>query len=80
MKITLNKLRTFDRSHLDKILKTKDKFRILKFLEEWGLCVTNKKIQPLDEYKQVWSDLYSYYDKLQLTRKIGLNSAYRCLA
>lgn len=72
MEITLNKLRTFEKKNLKKILETEDKFRILSFLNEWGLRVVNKKIIPKIEYKDLWEDLYSYYDKKQLVKKINL--------
>lgn len=76
MNITLSKLRTFDQSQLDKIFKLGDKFKIIKFLDEWGLHVVNKKVIPKDEYKTIWGDLYKYYDKKQLVTKISLNSAF----
>lgn len=76
MAITLNKLRTFEKSQLDKALKSKDKFMITSFLEEWGLCISNKKILPKPEYKKLWAEIYSYYDKKQLVKKILLNSAW----
>ena len=75
MTITLNKLRTFEKDTLDRVLKTKDKHKILQFLDEWGLIIENKKIYPKPEYKKVWEDAYSYYDKKQLVKKINLNSA-----
>lgn len=79
MEITLNKLRSFEKKWLDKILETKDVFKIKEFLKEWGLEVKDKKIAPKEEYKNLWKDLYSYYDKKQLVKKINLNSAYGAL-
>lgn len=75
MTITLGKLRTFEYKWLTKILETKDKFAIKKFLDEWGLEVRDKKILPRHDCAKVWKDLYAYYDKLQLVKKINLNSA-----
>lgn len=80
MSITLNKLRTFENRFITKVLETKDKFIIQKFLEEWGLQIKDKKILPKPEYKKIWAELYDYWDKKQLVKKINLNSALELCA
>lgn len=77
--ITIKKLRTFEQKHLDIVLKSKDVYRIKQFLEEWGLCIKDKKIRPKDEYAILWEELYGYYDKRQNTLKLKLNSLYGAL-
>ena len=72
MSITLNKLRTFENKFINQIFKTKDKFIIQKFLDEWGLEIKDKKVIPKNEYKKLWSETYQYWDKKQLVKKINL--------
>ena len=73
--VTLGKLRTFEFNYLIKALETKDKFAIIKFLTEWGLEIKNKKIVPMEQYISIWKEIYQYWDKKQLVKKINLNSA-----
>lgn len=75
MEITLDDLKLFKKSELDNVLKTKDKNIILSFLNKFGLCIKDKKIYPMEEYKDIWLEIYKYFDKHQLVRKILLNSA-----
>lgn len=75
MTITLSKLRRFEKQSLVEVLATKDKVAITEFLNEWGLTVTDKKIVPQEQYSRIWKELYGYYDKQQLVKKINLNSA-----
>lgn len=76
MDITFEKIRTFNNSNLYEVLKTKDKNKIIHFLDEWGLYIENKKIKPKPEYRNIWKDAYQYWDKKQLVKKINLNSAF----
>lgn len=79
MSINLNKLLSFEKNHLNKILESRDKYKIKKYLDEWGLCIKDSKILPKEEFKDVWKTLHGYYDKKQTVKKIGLNSAYGAL-
>lgn len=73
--LSLEKLKKFNKSDLDEIIKTKDKDKIQDFLTEWGLEQVDNKIMPNAENKLIWKNLYSHYDKRQLVTKISLNSA-----
>jgi hypothetical protein len=72
MILTFSKLCTFKKRDLESIIRTKNKDTILSFLNEWGLCVKHNKILPTDQYRKIWLDFYSYYDKKQLVKKINL--------
>ena len=74
--VTFKKLLEFNRSELDEIIKSKNLNNIKSFLEEWGLEIRDKKIYPKEIYNQIWKELYEYYDKFQLVKKILLNSAF----
>ena len=81
MDLTFEKLLTYKESLLSKVLATKDILLIKQFLDEWGLQIYDNKIRPMKEYIGLWNDLFSYFDKKQLVKKISLNSAFfkQCL-
>lgn len=74
-----NKPKQFTKDILSKILESEDANFIEKSFKEYGLCIKNDKLVPMDEYKKIWEDSYKFWDKQQLVKKISLNSAYGAL-
>jgi DNA polymerase elongation subunit (family B) len=79
MEITLDYLKGFDITLLNKMVSVGDIDEIRRYMDKYGLCVTEGKIRPRSEYMDIWNKLQDYLDKRQLVRKILLNSAYGAL-
>ena len=69
-------LMSFKIADLQQVLAAGVKEDILKFLTRWGLTIKTGKIVPAEDSKAAWGDVYEYFDKKQLVRKISLNSAF----
>ena len=69
-------LMSFKIADLQQVLAAGVKEDILKFLTRWGLTIKTCKIVPAEDSKAAWGDVYEYFDKKQLVRKISLNSAF----
>ena len=67
---------SFKMADLQQVLATGVKEDILQFLTRWGLTIKSGKIVPAEDSKAAWGDVYEYFDKKQLVRKISLNSAF----
>ena len=67
---------SFKMADLQQVLAAGVKEDILKFLTRWGLAIKSGKIVPAEDAKAAWGDVYEYFDKKQLVRKISLNSAF----
>ena len=74
--VTMSDLMSFKIADLQQVLAAGDKEDILKFLMRWGLVIKSGKIVPAEDSKAAWGDVYEYFDKKQLVRKISLNSAF----
>ena len=74
--VTMKDLTNFRIDELKSVLSSGHKSEIINFLSKWGLTVKQGKICPSDESKTAWDDVYEYFDKKQLVRKISLNSAF----
>ena len=74
--VTMADLMSFKMTDLQQVLATGVKEDILKFLTRWGLAIKSGKIVPAEDSKAAWGDVYEYFDKKQLVRKISLNSAF----
>lgn len=77
--VTMADLMSFKMADLQQVLAAGVKEDILKFLTRWGLVIKSGKIVPAEDSKAAWDDVYEYFDKKQLVRKISLNSAYGAL-
>lgn len=75
MTVTLDIIRTFSKNDLERVLNTKDDTSIKQYLEKYGLHIKDDKIYPTVESEKIWRIHQSNTDKLQLVRKILLNSA-----
>ena len=74
--VTMKDLINFRIDDLKSVLSSGNKSEIINFLSKWGLTVKQGEICPSDESKTAWDDVYEYFDKKQLVRKISLNSAF----
>ena len=74
--VTMADLMSFKMADLQQVLAAGVKEDILKFLTRWGLVIKSGKIVPAEDSKAAWDDVYEYFDKKQLVRKISLNSAF----
>jgi hypothetical protein len=74
--VTMADLMSFKMTDLQQVLAAGVKEDILKFLTCWGLTIKSGKIVPAEDSKAAWDDVYEYFDKKQLVRKISLNSAF----
>ena len=74
--VTMADLMSFKMTDLQQVLAAGGKEDILKFLTRWGLAIKSGKIVPAEDSKAAWGDVYEYFDKKQLVRKISLNSAF----
>ena len=79
MKITIDKVRSFDMTRLQKLIEEGDVARLKVFMTEYGLTVKDGKIVPDKTHKHLWDESVKYWDKKQLVTKINLNSAYGSL-
>ena len=70
--IDREKIQLFDKNILNEILGLKNPVLIKKHLDEYGLEIVDKKILPKEEYKDLYKDVQSYWDKKQLVKKINL--------
>lgn len=77
--LSMTDLMQYNAAELKTVLDSKDDAAILTFLAQWGLEVRNKAIFPTADTKYAWSEVYGYFDKRQLVKKINLNSAYGAL-
>jgi DNA polymerase elongation subunit (family B) len=77
--ITFKDLLSFNRADLDQMISTQNVDMMRDYINTWGLEIIDKKLYPTKQYKKLWSDLFQYYDKQQLVKKILLNSAYGAL-
>ena len=74
--VTMADLMSFKMADLQQVLAAGVKEDILKFLTRWGLAIKSGKVVPAEDSKAAWGDVYEYFDKKQLVRKISLNSAF----
>ncbi len=73
------KVRTFTGEILTKILELDDPVQRRDNLADYGLDIVDGKALPKEKFVRIWKDVQKYYDKLQLVKKISLNSAYGAL-